>query len=523
MKKSRLLLLPLIIGIALMVYSWFLSYPLSIDSSDDFVFNHVSILYWFSLALTLPSMYLIAVTSKRGYLKWIMTLGIFMMIYSSSYFYYMLPGSDSHHTTGLTQFFIKTGSLDYSQLSRSYFQWPAFFVLSGVMTSVSGLELATIEFLTYAIIGFLMATALYVYASKGYKNGGFLVVIAFFAAMYNYLNYQFAPFSLAFALLLLLFMLGSRPWSSGLLVTVLVLFLGITLMHAFVPIFFILYLLIQYIVSRNQRYGKLCLLTSIIYVAVEFAMAPIGFASSILSTMTRASEYSQAITIKPASIVPVDAIAQMFSRAVPVVFGVICLAGFIALLVKRKMRRLDGALLACGIIYSSLGVVLYTLGSRAIPLAFIPISLGASYLFESRFRPYLTCLFLVLLTLVAFIPLHTSFADSPITFQTKEAHTTADFMIDKYDWNTHSTILAHVSDWAYIFPQIEGNAVIYTDFSSGFQNLSIETYDSIIYSVGLAKSLQKNSFSEENTSRQILGAFNVVYNSGFSYITEKPK
>jgi hypothetical protein len=370
---------------------------------------------------------------------------------------------------------------------------------------------------------FLMATALYVHASKAYKNGGFLAAIAFLVVLYNYLNYQFAPFSLAFALLLLLFMLESRPRSSGLIVTVLFLFLGITLMHAFVPIFFVLYLLIQYIVSRNQQYGKLCLFTSIIYLLVEFAMAPIGFASSILTAMTRASEYSQAITIKPASTVPVDAIAQMFSRTLTVVFGVICLAGFIALLVKRKMRRSDGALLACGIIYSGLGVVLYTLGSRAIPLAFIPISLGASYLFESRFRPYLICLFLVLLTLVAFIPLHTSFADSPITFQTKEAHTTADFMIDKYDWNAYSTILAHVSEQWYILPQIEGNAVIYSDFSSGFQNLSIETYDSIIYSVGLAKSLQKNGFSEENTSRQILGAFNVVYNSGFSYIAEKPK
>lgn len=511
------------IGLILMVYSWFLSYPLSIDSSDDFVFNHVSVLYWYSLALTLPSMYLIAVTSKRGFLKWIMTLGIFMMIFSLSYFYYMLPGSDSHHTTGLTQFFIKTRSLDYSQPGRSYFQWPAFFILSGVLTSVSGLELATVEFLSYAIIGFLMATALYVHASKAYKNGGFLAVIAFFVVLYNYLNYQFAPFSLAFGLLLLLFMLESRPRSSGLIVTALVLFLGISLMHAFVPIFFILYLLVQYIISRKQQYGKLCLLTSIIYLLVEFAMAPIGFAGSILSTMSRASDYSIVMTIKPTSTVSIDATAQVFSRAVPVIFGVICLAGFIALLAKRKIRRLDGALLACGLIYSGLGLVLYTLGTRAIPIAFIPISLGASYLFESRFRPYLVCLFLVVLTLVAFIPLHTSFADSPITFQTKEAHTTADFMIDKYDWNTHGTILAHVSDRSYIVPQIEGNAVIYSDFSSSFQNLSIETFDSIIYSVGLAKSLQKSSLSEENASRQILGAFNIIYNSGFSYIAEKPK
>jgi hypothetical protein len=185
------------------------------------------------------------------------------------------------------------------------------------------------------------------------------------------------------------------------------------------------------------------------------------------------------------------------------------------------MRSLDKAIFLTGAIYSGCGIMLYVLGSRAIPIAFISISLGASYLFESKFRPYLTGLFLILLSLVAFIPLHASFMDSPIMFQTKEAHTTADFMIEKHDWNTYSAIFSHVSEKWYIFPQIEGNFIMDSDFSSRFQSLNIETYDSIIYSVGVAKSLQKNNFSEENISRQILDRFNVIYNSGFSFIAEK--
>lgn len=523
MEKKTLLLFPLIIGVILMAYSWCLSYPLSYDSSSDFVFNHVSILYWLGLALTLPSLYMIAATSKRNLLKWVVTLGVFMAIFSLSYFYYLPPGSDSFHTTGLTEFFIRTKNLDTSQPSRGYFQWPSFFILAAITSSVSGLELTTIEFLSYAIIGFLMATALYVYASKANKNSGFLAVIAFFIVMFNFLNYQFVPFSLAFGLLLLLFKLESRRWTSGLLVTMLVLFVGITLTHAFVPLFFILYLLIQWVLSKSSQHGKLCLVTSIIYFIMQFSLASNGFANSIVMMITSPTEYSSVIKVQSPALVPIDSIAQMLSRTVTIAFGILCLAGFILLLARRKLRNVDKAIFLTGVVYSGTGVVLYTLGSRAIPIIFISVSLGASYLFETKLRPYLIGLLLILLTLVAFVPVYASFIDSPTIFQTQEALTTDNFMIDKKDWNAHSTVLSHVSDKWYIFPQIEGNSILDTDFSSSFQNLSIEAYDSIIYSIGLAKSIKENGFSEQNMSQRILDRFNVIYNSGLSYIAEKPR
>jgi hypothetical protein len=468
-------------------------------------------------------MYMIAVTSERSSLKWIMTVGIVMTLYSLSYFYYIVPGTDSHYTTGLTEFFIRTRNLDSSLPSRAYFQWPPFFILASIATSVTGLGLPIIEFLFYATIGFLLCTALYVYASKTSKNGGFLAVIAFFIVMLNFLNYQFAPFSLVFGLLLLLFMLESRPRSSAVTITMLVLFVCITLAHAFVALFFVLYLLVHYIVKRDKQYGRLCLLTSMIYFILQFTLAPVGFETSILTMMTSPSEYSSIIKIYPPASIPINSIAQMFSRTVTIAFGITCLVGFILLLVKRKLRSLDKAILITGVVYSGTGIILYTLGTRAIPIIFIPISLGVSYLFESRLRPYFICLFLILLSLVAFLPLHASFADSSIIFQTKEAQTTTDFMIEKYDWNRHSTILSHVEDQAYITPQVEGNFIFYNDFSLGFQSRNIETYDIIIYSVGLAKSLERNNFSEENVSRQISDRFNVIYNSGLSYIAEKSK
>lgn len=519
MEKNKFLLFPLTIGIILMAHSWCLSYPLSIDSLGDFVFNHVSVLYWFSLALTLASMYMIAVTSKRDSLKWIMTVGIVMTMYSLSYFYYMLPGSDSHNVRGLTEIFIRTKNLGPSQPSHMYFQWPSLFILANTITSVSGLGLATIEFLVYAIIGFLMATTLYVYASKASKNGGSLAVIAFFVMMFNFLNYQFVPFSLAFGLLLLLFMLESRQRSSGVIIAMLALFVGITLMHAFVPLFFVLYLLIQSVLTRNKQYGKLFLLTLIIYLTVQFTLASTGFANNIWTVMTLPTEYSAIATIKPPAPVPIDAIAQMFIGIVQIAFGITCLSGFILLLVKRKMRSLDKAIFLTGLIYSGVGVVLFTLGSRAIAIAFIPISLGAPYLFESRFRPYVKSLFLVLLMLFTFIPLHDSFYDSQILFQTKEAYHTENFMIDYYNWTNPSLILAHFRVIPYLQTKVRAPSETYyeSDFSTLFPRL--EEYDSIVYTVGLGKNLLRFNYTTERMLRE--EKLNVVYSSGSSYIAVK--
>jgi len=519
LEKTKLLLFPLLISIVLMVYSWCSSYPLSIDSLDDFIFNHVSVLYWFSLPLTLASMFMIAVTSKNRSLKWVMAVSLVITIYLLSYFYYMLPGSDSHYFRGLTEYFIRTKDLDPLKPNHLYFQWPSFFLLSDMATSVSGLGLANFEFLLYTIIGFLMATALYVYASKAFKKGGFLAVVAFFVAMFYFLNYQGVPFSLAFGLLFLLFMLETRQKSFSVVLTLLVLFTGISLTHAFVPLFFVLYLLVRCMLNRSKQYRRLFVLTLIIYLVVQVTQAPFSFAENIRSMITLPTEYSAIVeaTLAPVS-VPIDAVAQIFSRAVTIATITLCLVGFIILLIKRKMGDLDKAIFLTGIVYSAFGIVFYTLGSRAIPIVFIPISLGASYLLESRFRPYVKSLFLVLLILFVFIPLHGSFYDSQIMFETKEAYYAENFMIDHYNWTNPSVILAHYRVVTYL--QTKQPSVAYFEddvYSPLFPRL--KEYDSIVYTVGLGKNLLRYNYTTERILRE--EKLNVIYNNDFSYVAIK--
>jgi hypothetical protein len=463
-------------------------------------------------------MYVINITFKSNSLKWMTTIGIVLTIYSLSYFYYMLPGSDSQYFRGLTEYFIKTKDLNPLKPHHDYFQWPSFFLLSEIVTSVSGMELANFEFLLYVIIGFLLATAMYVYASRAYKNEGFLAGTSFFIAMFYFLNYQAVPFSLAFGLLFLLFMLETRQMNFNVILTILVLFTGISFTHAFVPLFFVLYLLIRCMLNRSKQYGHLFLMTLIIYLVVQITQAPLSFVKNIINVITVPSEYFNIVkNILALVSVPIDEIAQMFSRGVTITTVMICFAGFFILLIKGKMRDVDKAIFFTGVVYSASGIIFFTLGSRALPLIFIPISLGSSYLLTSRFRPYVKSLFLILVILFAFIPLHSSFNTNEIMFQTKEAYQTENFMIDNYNWMNPSFILAHSRVVTYL--QTKQPRLVYfeTDFSTLFPR--IKEYDCIVYTMGLGINLLRYNYTTEGILHE--EKLNMIYNNGFSYIATK--
>jgi hypothetical protein len=236
--------------------------------------------------------------------------------------------------------------------------------------------------------------------------------------------------------------------------------------------------------------------------------------------MTAPSEYSTYL-VKAVSApvsVPIDKIAQTFSRGVTITTAVICFAGFTVLLIKRKMRDLDKAIFLTGVVYSATGIIFYTLSSRAIPIVFIPISLGASYLLKSRFRPYVKSLFLVLLILFAFIPLHGTFSTNQIMFQTEEAYQTENFLINHHNWTNPNLILAHYRVITYLQSK-QPSLVNFEDdvYSQLFPR--IKEYDCIVYTVGLGINLLRYNYTTDSILRE--EKLNVVYNSGFSYIAIK--
>ena len=522
MKKDKLLIIPFLVGLLLMIYSWYSSFPLSVNSINDSIYNHISILYWISFPLLLISIFLMAFSYKNKYLKWLLTICFVLVLYSLSYFYFTMSTSDAAFFRGLTENFIATNNLDASQLIHNYYQWPSFFLLANITTLVSGLTVSIYEFFLFTIIGFLLATSLYVYASKAYPNGGFLGAALFFAVMFLYLNYQAVPFSLAFALLLVLFILELEERSAGTTVVMLILYTSTVITHAFVPLFFIIYLLIRSIISKSKQYFELFLLTLIIYLIVQITFAVFSFKGNILMAFTAPSEYSIVAGATFASTsVEIDAIPHLFSRVATISLAFLCIVGFVFLIFKRKLRKVDLSIFLTGAIYSGLGVVLSLLGSRALALLFVPISLGIAYLFESKFKKYLKYLVVILLIFVVFIPMHLSFYSFPITSQTKEDMTTADFTISKYNWTLTSMVISDDFTKWYISPQIQGNTQVDSDLEPTIRLSNITDYDCIIYSVGLAHTFQVSNIPLEESSQKIMDNFNVVYNSGLSYVAMK--
>jgi hypothetical protein len=494
LSRNRILLLPLAAGIILLSCSWFTSYPLSIDSLTDYVFNHVSPLYWIGLSLILATLFLAGVTSKSDTWKCIITISLIMAMFSISYFYYMVPGSDSQFFRGLNEYFIST-SRTPSEPSHTYFEWPLFFIVNDIATSVTGLALFQFEFVNYSLIGFLSITALYKYFARSYRNGALLAVACFFIGMFYFLNYQAVPFSLAFALFLLLLMIGDRITSSleGNLVAIL-LFTGIAFSHAFVPLFFVFYEFVWYLFSRDKAHLRLSSLTLAIYFAVQIFQTPLSLTDRIRGFLETTSEYGKIVqaTLKPATI-QLDVVAQSISRLVVISALIICISGFLMLVIRKKIKNHDKVLFVTGAVYSALGAMIQVLGSRAIPILFIPICVGICYLFGTKLKKCLISLLLVLLILFPFIQLHLSFEDDQLMFQTKESYIAENFMIERYNWTVPSLVLAHTRVSTYLRTKQNGQASFESDFSPSFPR--INNYDCIFYTVGLGKNLLKYNFT----------------------------
>jgi hypothetical protein len=223
--------------------------------------------------------------------------------------------------------------------------------------------------------------------------------------------------------------------------------------------------------------------------------------------MTFGSEFSglAEAALAPPSL-PIDVIAQTLSRTITIAFLIICGVGSIILLVKRRSESLDKAIFLTGTIYSVSGVVLYVLGSRAIALAFLPISLGTVYLFGTRLKPYLACVVLILLVLFPAISFHSSFAS---IFQTREEYSAENFFIDSYNWTNLGLIVASYRAITYMVSIQPSDAYL-----SNPQAMT--EADTVFYTIYLGNYLLQLNYSMDKLVYE--GKLDTIYNNGFSYV-----
>jgi hypothetical protein len=456
LNRNNFLLFPFFVGLAMIVYAFYRTYPLTTIGVHDLIFSQISSFYWFGFSLLIVSMFIMAYIVKNVYLKYLLTLGIVFTWFSLTYFYLMIPTPDSEYFRGLSEYFFKTNSLDPSQLNHSYYQWPSFFILAKVATSISGLPLATYEFLLYTIIGFLLTSALFIYASRRYPSSGILVVAGFFISITYFINYQAVPFSLGLGLLFILFMLEDR-YNNSSIVLILIFYACLLTTHLFVPLFFALYLLVRSIIDKKKRtfYRNLFLISLVTYLIVQLTIAKFSFDPLIINITSAPMEKYSSIasgSLASSSEGFISSLSQFFSRAVTIFSIGLCATGFALILIRRKSTIVDKTILVTGLLYLALGEVLNTLGWRALAIAFIPISLGIGALSQIKIRKHIVVIFAILLTIAVFIPLHQSFNES--VFQTKQGYYADNFFINHYKFSPSHLVIADLSSESYLYPQL---------------------------------------------------------------------
>ena len=171
MNKSKIIFIPILIGVIFFIYSWYVSYPISIESPYDFDYDYIFYLYWLSIPILFASSFYIIIKTNNDNYKLLMTIITILIMYSKQYFYYMGFGSDVNQFIGLTEYFISSGDLDFTRGYHSYYQWPNFFILNKIATSIIGIDLRIFQFILYFIITFVITIFLYLYALKNGVNG----------------------------------------------------------------------------------------------------------------------------------------------------------------------------------------------------------------------------------------------------------------------------------------------------------------------------------------------------------------
>ena len=139
-KQTWLILISISVGLMLLFLSWYQSYPVAMDTPYDLPYYHFSYFYWVSLAVLFASCFAAAMLYKSDIVRWGASVGTFLLIYSQTYFYYMVAGADASLNRGLTESFISTGDLSSINPFHFYFQWPNFFLYSKMAVITSGIR-----------------------------------------------------------------------------------------------------------------------------------------------------------------------------------------------------------------------------------------------------------------------------------------------------------------------------------------------------------------------------------------------
>lgn len=512
------------LGLVLILYSYHLSYPLLMDSVDDFVYNHISPIYWIGLFIIMPSFFMLATFSERNIVKLISCIGILFSMYSIKFFYYSFPSSDIHYVRGLIEYVLTSGDLDPTKIFHEYYQWPIFFIINQIFVLITNINLRYTEYILFIIFGVIYISSLYLYYYYYDKKSIHISIIAFLLIIYWFFNYQYAPFSLAMGLLFILYMIESNDIiTRNHVIISIFLYICIIFTHPFAAIFYINYMLIMYLLYRKKKHLHLFLFTLLIYASynlyyAKFFIPVIVYQLESIDIFGYSMFVERVFTGRVIERPFIDVLSQTFSRITVISTLLFTGVGFLLILMKKKFRQIDIALFISSVIIIIVGVLVPLIGIRVVFSSIIPMSIGINYFYSSKYKKITVALFFILIMLSPFIPLTQSFYDRQIMYQTENEYIDTNFFINHHDWSRTDTILSHFRLSQYIKAKTSSSTLFPHDLRPDFPD-NITDSDYIIYTVGLGKTLLSHNYSLTTALEENL--YNRIYDSHYSNIFVK--
>lgn len=436
------------VGTAFIVFAWLLSYPVTIPSLDKHVFDLISPFLWVGVSMVLASLLLISECARGRMTKLFCATSMVFFIYVHYLFFERLPGPDSHKFRAMTMLSQIAG---VSPDQTEYFQWPSFFIFNDVIAEVTGFGVNNISALVFIATGFALSAILFLYSSDESEGMGFAGVALYFAGLFYFVNYQFAPQSIALVLLLACVKLVARN-NLGSKICALLVFVGLVFTHAFMPVMFLGFYLIM-VLLRRGRIQSLALYSAVyvaklVYAAVFHVHDLIMILATLPGELQLSPDYEDILYATFGQVhTQIDAVAQIFSRAVTLSIWLLLMTGLLIRVARSDFGIRNLSLMLSGLLYSAIGMAVSIIGYRGFQLAFVPfVSCCKPYL--TRYRKLVIGFLLVVLMLFPFVIVHQIY-DTPLV-QTASGERASETLIPSISGGSVS-ILASRVDACYIF------------------------------------------------------------------------
>jgi len=510
-------ILILLSGAVLIFIAWFVSYPVEIPSLEEHVFDRINPLLWIGLSMVFSSLYLASSVSKKPSFVYAMIFVFALYIYYM--FFPLLPGSDSHYFRGLTNYFSKVG---VNPSLHKYFQWPAFFIINNFLISILGLNVNVVSKLFFIVIGFVTTISLFLLYSF-HEQLGFIGVALYFTSLFYFINYQYAPQSLALALFLI-FVSQVIKGDKYSMISSLLVFISLLLMHAIIPVYLLLFLLFLVVFRKRPLWELLSYMgiyiAYVIYIAVFYFKDIIKALNSILTMFQEEHEYAYIVqrTVQSSTVSQLDAIAQLFSRGITLSLWALISLGFIFMLLKKKIDPYIFALFLSGLIHFSIGSIFNILGGRALQIIFISLVSGVKFFIE-KYTKITKIYLLVIFLLFPLVIIHSIYDFRLVQTMSGE--------------RVSNVLLEHIRSPIKIFAAPTDEYCVYGSLSMGtvdilhprfiqLNDLLAKKYDFIIYNPPLEKEMLYTSgydYSQIYSLRKhFLLNYNKVLDDGYTQL-----